>query len=67
LGTFPNIDDCPPLPYQFITENHLLFDLIYNPAETEFLKRGKLQGAQTSNGLKMLALQAERAWTIWNS
>ena len=67
LGTFPNIDDCPPLPYQFITENHLLFDLIYNPAETEFLERGKLQGAQTSNGLKMLALQAERAWTIWNS
>lgn len=67
LGTFPNITDCPPIPYQFITKNHLLFDLIYNPAETEFLKRGKLQGAKTSNGLKMLELQAEKAWLIWNS
>ncbi|AFL81748.1 shikimate 5-dehydrogenase [Aequorivita sublithincola DSM 14238] len=67
LGTFPNITDCPPIPYQFLTKNHLLFDLIYNPAETEFLKRGKLQGAKTSNGLKMLELQAEKAWEIWNS
>ena len=67
LGTFPNIDDCPPLPYQFLTKNHLLFDLIYNPAETEFLKRGKLHGAKTTNGLRMLELQAEKAWEIWNS
>ncbi len=67
LGTFPNITDCPPIPYQFLTENHFLFDLIYNPAETEFLKRGKLKGATTSNGLKMLELQAEKAWAIWNS
>ncbi|MDC8000047.1 shikimate dehydrogenase [Aequorivita todarodis] len=67
LGTFPNIADCPPLPYQFLTKNHLLFDLIYNPAETEFLKRGKLQGTKTSNGLRMLELQAEKAWEIWNS
>ncbi|PHR14682.1 MAG: shikimate dehydrogenase [Aequorivita sp.] len=67
LGTFPNIADCPPLPYQFLTENHLLFDLIYNPDETEFLKRGKLQGAATTNGLIMLELQAMKAWTIWNS
>ncbi|QQX76743.1 MULTISPECIES: shikimate dehydrogenase family protein [Aequorivita] len=67
LGTFPNIADCPPLPYQFLTENHLLFDLIYNPVETEFLKRGKLQGAKTTNGLIMLELQAVKAWTIWNS
>lgn len=67
LGTHPNIADCPPLPYQFLTKNHLLFDLIYNPAETEFLKRGKLQGTKTSNGLKMLELQAEKAWAIWNS
>jgi shikimate dehydrogenase len=67
LGTFPNIADCPGIPYQFLTKNHLLFDLIYNPAETEFLKRGKQQGAQTSNGLKMLELQAEKAWEIWNS
>lgn len=67
LGTFPNSSDCPPIPYQFLTKNHLLFDLIYNPAETEFLKRGKLQGANASNGLKMLELQAEKAWKIWNS
>lgn len=67
LGTFPNIEACPPLPYQFITEDHLLFDLVYNPAETEFLKRGKIQGAQTVNGLHMLEFQAEKAWEIWNS
>lgn len=67
LGTSPIIADCPPIPYQFITKNHLLFDLIYNPAETEFIKRGKLRGAKTSNGLKMLELQAEKAWEIWNS
>ncbi|MCG2419553.1 shikimate dehydrogenase [Aequorivita sp. F47161] len=67
LGTFPNRAECPGIPYQFLTKNHLLFDLIYNPTETEFLKRGRLQGAQTSNGLKMLVLQAEKAWEIWNS
>ena len=67
LGTFPNITNCPPIPYQFLTESHLLFDLIYNPSETEFLKRAKLQGAKTSNGLRMLELQAEKAWEIWNS
>ncbi len=67
LGTSPNIADCPPLPYQFLSKNHLLFDLIYNPAETEFLKRGKQYGAKTCNGLKMLELQAEKAWEIWNS
>lgn len=67
LGTFPRIGECPPIPYQFLTENHLLFDLIYNPPATEFLKRGKRHGARTSNGLKMLELQAMHAWTIWNS
>lgn len=67
LGTFPNITDCPPIPYQFLTPDHLLFDLIYNPANTEFLKRGKSQGSKTSNGLRMLELQAEKAWEIWNS
>lgn len=67
LGTFPNIDDCPPIPYQYLTENHLLYDLIYNPAETAFLKHGKKRHAQTVNGLKMLEIQAERAWEIWNS
>ena len=67
LGTFPDITDCPPIPYQFLTPDHLLFDLIYNPAITEFLKRGKLQGSKTTNGLRMLELQAEKAWKIWNS
>src|SRR5690606_41185639 len=59
LGTSPNTADCPPIPYQFLTKNHLLFDLIYNPAETEFIKRGKQSGAKTSNGLKMLELRSE--------
>ncbi|CAM3431911.1 shikimate dehydrogenase family protein [Aequorivita lipolytica] len=67
LGTFPNIEACPPIPYHYLTKHHLLFDLIYNPSETEFLKRGKLKGTQTANGLKMLELQAEKAWEIWNS
>ncbi len=67
VGTFPNIADCPPFPYQFLTKNHLLFDLIYNPSETEFLKRGKIKGAKTTNGLKMLELQADKAWEVWNS
>lgn len=67
LGTFPNIHEYPAIPYEFITENHLLFDLIYNPTETEFLKQGKIRGAKTANGLRMLELQAEKAWEIWNS
>ncbi|WP_310992317.1 shikimate dehydrogenase family protein [Aequorivita marina] len=67
LGTFPNIADCPPLPYSYLTADHLLYDLIYNPSETTFLKHGKLQEAQTVNGLEMLKMQAERAWQIWNS
>lgn len=67
LGTYPNIHEYPSIPYEFVTENHLLFDLIYNPAETEFLKQGKIRGAKTVNGLEMLELQAEKAWEIWNS
>ncbi len=66
LGTFPNINYCPDIPYDFITEKHLLYDLIYNPSETLFLKKGKAKGAKTCNGLKMLELQAEKAWEIWN-
>lgn len=67
LGTFPNVQDFPDIPYHFITENHLLFDLIYNPRETEFLKRGFAKGARVTNGLKMLEFQAKRSWKIWNS
>lgn len=66
LGTHPNITQCPDIPYQFITEKHLLFDLIYNPSETLFLSKGKQNGAQIMNGLAMLIFQAEKAWEIWN-
>lgn len=66
LGTFPNTHECPDIPYHAITNKHLLFDLIYNPEETTFLKKGKKNGAITCNGLKMLELQAEKAWQIWN-
>lgn len=66
VGMFPHINERPNLPYQFITSSHLLYDLVYNPTETEFLKRGKLQGASTVNGLSMLHQQAEEAWRIWN-
>lgn len=66
LGTFPNIDDCPDIPYEAISSDHLLYDLIYNPEETLFLKKGKERGATTCNGLSMLILQAQKAWEIWN-
>ena len=67
LGTWPNVDECPPIPYEHITSDHLLYDLIYNPEETLFLRRGREQGAKTKNGYEMLILQAERSWEIWNS
>lgn len=66
LGTYPNTDEFPPLPYSFFTSKHLAFDLIYNPAETTFLKKAKAFGAETSNGYQMLVFQAEKAWSIWN-
>ncbi|MEA1785102.1 shikimate dehydrogenase [Arenibacter sp. GZD96] len=67
LGTYPNIEDKPEIPYAFISESHLLFDLIYNPEKTAFLNEGVQRGAVICNGLKMLQLQAEKAWDIWNS
>lgn len=66
LGTFPNIEDCPNIPYNGITKHHILYDLIYNPEETAFLKYGKCKGATISNGQKMLELQAEKSWSIWD-
>jgi shikimate dehydrogenase len=66
LGTSPNTNICPEIPYQYFTSNHIAFDLIYNPAETLFLKKAKDQGAVTKNGLEMLVFQAEKAWKIWN-
>ncbi|MBD0778694.1 shikimate dehydrogenase [Maribacter sp. ANRC-HE7] len=67
LGTFPNIEEKPNIPYQWITDAHLLFDLIYNPEKSAFLLEGENQGASICNGLRMLELQAEKAWKIWNS
>ncbi|RSK40687.1 shikimate dehydrogenase family protein [Mangrovimonas spongiae] len=66
LGTFPNVQDCPKIPYDAITKTHILYDLIYNPEETKFLTLGRKKGATTINGLKMLQLQADKAWSIWN-
>ncbi|MDG1040919.1 MAG: shikimate dehydrogenase [Polaribacter sp.] len=66
LGTFPETALCPEIPYQFITSKHLLFDLIYNPSKSTFLKKGKEKGANIKNGLEMLQLQAEESWRIWN-
>lgn len=66
LGMFPNIDSAPKIPYEFISSAHLLYDLVYNPAETNFLKRGREKGAANVNGLSMLHQQAEEAWRIWN-
>lgn len=67
LGMFPNVDASPSIPYQFITSSHLLYDLVYNPAETEFLKKGKTKGAAIVNGFSMLQHQAEEAWRIWQA
>jgi shikimate dehydrogenase len=66
LGTFPDIDECPAIPYNAITEQHILYDLIYNPKQTKFLSKGHSKGAVTINGLEMLQLQAEKSWLIWN-
>ena len=66
VGTFPNIENAPLLPYQFILEKHLLYDLIYNPPVTKFLENGQNNGAKIKNGHEMLVLQAEKAWKIWN-
>ena len=66
LGMFPNAENAPMLPYALLTPEHFLFDLIYNPAETEFLLQGKEHGANITNGMNMLHFQAVRNWEIWN-
>lgn len=66
LGTFPEVDEAADIPYHFLTPKHLLYDLVYNPAETKFLRLGKAQGAIIKNGAEMLELQALAAWDIWN-
>ena len=67
LGMLPNLDSYPLIPYQYLTKQHLAYDLVYNPEETLFLAKAKAQGAQVKNGLEMLYLQAERSWYIWNT
>ncbi|WP_405207630.1 shikimate dehydrogenase family protein [Aquimarina sp. LLG6339-5] len=66
LGTHPNVESHPNIPFEYLSEHHVLYDLIYNPEETTFMKKGKEYGAKTSNGLHMLILQAEKSWEIWN-
>ena len=66
LGMHPNVESLPAIPYQFVSDEHLFYDLVYNPAETAFLKKGKESGAATINGLEMLHLQAAKSWEIWN-
>jgi shikimate dehydrogenase len=65
LGMFPHLDDAPKIPYQSIGKDHILMDLIYNPAETIFLKEGKQRGAVTINGQEMFVLQASKSWELW--
>jgi shikimate dehydrogenase len=65
VGTYPKADVCPDIPYEQLTAEHYLYDLVYNPVQTLFLEKGEKQGAKTHNGLKMLHLQAEKAWEIW--
>jgi shikimate dehydrogenase len=66
LGMSPNISTCPDIDYNLITEDHIAYDLVYNPLETEFIKKASAKAAVTKNGLEMLHLQAEKAWEIWN-
>lgn len=67
LGLYPNVDDCPDIPYELLTEKHLCYDLLYNPDETLFMKNAKGYGATVKNGLEMLLLQAFVSYEIWNS
>ncbi len=67
LGTYPNTNTSPNIPYKYLTNKHLLYDLVYNPKMSLFLIKGQKQGSQIKNGLEMLELQAEKAWKIWNT
>ncbi|HER07882.1 MAG TPA: shikimate dehydrogenase [Bacteroides sp.] len=66
LGMYPDLESCPPIPYETITADHLLFDLVYNPSKSRFLLQGEQQGASIVNGYDMLVYQAEASWEIWN-
>ena len=66
VGMYPHVDDAPALPYQALSSSHFLFDLVYNPEQTKFMKLGSEAGAHVTSGLDMLYAQAESAWQIWN-
>ena len=65
LGTYPIIEEFPDIPYKYLNSKHILYDLVYNPIETAFMKKGKEKGARVVNGLKMLEYQAEKSWELW--
>lgn len=67
LGMYPDIESCPGIDYKYLDSHHILYDVVYNPEKTEFLKRGEKQGCKIKNGLEMLHLQADFAWKIWNN
>lgn len=67
VGMSPNEDNCPAIPYELLTPNHYLYDLVYKPAKTLFLQKGAAQGAVVENGYEMLLIQAEASWSIWNN
>ena len=67
VGTFPNINKCPNIPYKYLTKEHILYDLVYNPIESLFLRSGRELGCKTKNGLEMLEIQANESWRIWNN
>ncbi len=66
VGMYPDVNELVNLPYEYVDENNLLYDLVYNPEETGFMKEGKARGAVTFNGIKMFELLAEQSWKIWN-
>jgi shikimate dehydrogenase len=65
LGMYPKVDDCPDIAYDYLTPEHYLYDLVYNPEKTLFLQKGEAKGASVQNGYEMLILQAEESWRIW--
>jgi shikimate dehydrogenase len=67
MGMYPNVDEAPDLPYESLTPEHYLYDLVYNPDKTLFLQKGEEQGAAIENGAEMLVIQADASWDIWNS
>jgi shikimate dehydrogenase len=67
LGTFPDVDACAPIPYEYITPRHYFFDLVYNPSKTAFLRKAEEKGATIKNGYDMLVIQAEESWKLWNA